>query len=105
MVLTPGGKVLTGEAAARSAGVVHEPATRQSGDVFNTPTDVCVHPASGDVFISDGYGNSRVHRFDRHGTHILSWGDSGTDPGLFNLPHSICLHPDLDKVMASHSIV
>ena len=91
MVLCPNGEVLTGAAAAGSAGVKYPPAERQSGVSFNTPTACCVHPVSGDIFVTDGYGNSRVHRFDRNGQHTLSWGDSGTDDGLFNLPHAICL--------------
>ena len=93
MVLCPKGKVLLGDDARSSAGVTHTPATKQSGEPFNTPTDVCVHGPTGDIFVSDGYGNSRVHRFDRDGKHILSWGTSGTDDGLFNLPHSICIGP------------
>ena len=40
---------------------------RQSGDIFNLPTDAIVDPDNGDIFISDGYGNSRVHKFDTEG--------------------------------------
>ena len=50
---------------------------------FNKPTDVWVDPKSGDIFITDGYGNSRVHRLKGDGTPILSWGTPGTDPGEF----------------------
>ena len=91
LVLCPNGSVLTGAAAVASAGVTYTPAERQSGVAFNTPTACCVHPQTGDIFVSDGYGNSRVHRFDRHGAPLLSWGLSGTDDGRFNLPHAICL--------------
>jgi DNA-binding beta-propeller fold protein YncE len=52
---------------------------------------VAVNPSNGDLFVSDGYGNSRVHRFDRRGRHIQSWGEPGTDPGQFSLPHNICM--------------
>jgi len=69
-------------------------APAQSGDPFNRPTDVAVDPGSGDIFISDGYHNSRVHRFDRDGNHILSWGESGTDDGQFSLPHNIAIFGD-----------
>ncbi|MEX0761702.1 MAG: peptidyl-alpha-hydroxyglycine alpha-amidating lyase family protein [Dehalococcoidia bacterium] len=68
-----------------------EPAPRQSGGMFNRPTDVAVSPTTGEVFISDGYGNSRVHRLDRDGNHILSFGEPGTDPGQFSLPHNLAL--------------
>ncbi len=71
-----------------------EAAPRQSGEMFNRPTDVAISPSNGDVFISDGYGNSRVHRLDTDGNHILSWGESGTDPGQFNLPHNLAMLDD-----------
>jgi hypothetical protein len=57
-------------------------------DVFNRPTDVA-WDAAGNIFISDGYGNSRVAKFDRNGVFIRSWGSRGTAPGQFNTPHSI----------------
>ena len=101
MVLGPDGTVLRGDAARASAGVAFEPAPKQSGRPFNTPTSVCVHGATGDIFVSDGYGNSRVHRFNEHGEHILSWGESGTDDGDFNLPHCICIGPDSQSVLVA----
>ncbi|MFL2646411.1 MAG: peptidyl-alpha-hydroxyglycine alpha-amidating lyase family protein [Dehalococcoidia bacterium] len=71
-----------------------EPAVFQSGDPFNRPTDVTIDPNSGDVFISDGYRNSRVHRYDSAGNHKLSWGSSGDRPGEFSLPHNIAMFGD-----------
>ena len=71
-----------------------EAAPRQSGEMFNRPTDATVNPATGDVFVSDGYGNSRVHRFDSDGGHIVSWGEPGTDAGCFNLPHNLAMLDD-----------
>lgn len=59
------------------------------GKPFNMPTDVAVDPATGDLFISDGYKNSAVHRFSAEGEHILSWGGPGVDPGEFCIPHNI----------------
>jgi len=47
--------------------------------------------ANGDMYISDGYGNSRVHRFAADGTLITSWGSPGSGPGEFNLPHGIAV--------------
>ena len=58
------------------------------GDPFNLPTDIAVAP-SGDMFVTDGYGNARVHKYAPDGTHLMSWGQPGTDPGQFNLPHGI----------------
>ena len=57
-------------------------------DVFNRPTDV-TWDSAGNIFISDGYGNSRVAKYDRNGVFIKSWGSRGTAPGQFNTPHSI----------------
>lgn len=58
------------------------------GDPFNLPTDIDVAP-SGELFVTDGYGNARVHKFDAQGRHIMSWGEPGTGPGQFNLPHGV----------------
>jgi DNA-binding beta-propeller fold protein YncE len=65
------------------------PATLQSGKPFNRPTHVALCPRTGDIYVSDGYGNSRVHKYDPRGRHLFSWGEPGTDPGCFNLPHNI----------------
>jgi DNA-binding beta-propeller fold protein YncE len=59
-------------------------------DQFNKPTDVAV-AASGDIYISDGYGNSRVIKFTKDGTFLKEWGKKGTGDGEFNIPHVICL--------------
>ncbi len=67
------------------------PSLRQGGEMFNRPTDVAINPLNGDIFISDGYGNSRVHRLDKDGNHILSWGEPGSDDGQFSLPHNIAM--------------
>jgi hypothetical protein len=57
---------------------------------LNLPTDMVVMPA-GDVFVTDGYGNNRVVHFDKNGKFVKAWGkrERGTDPGEFDLPHSI----------------
>ena len=57
---------------------------------FNVPTKVATSK-SGDIFVSDGYGNARVHRFSAEGKLIKSWGEPGTGPGQFNLPHGIAV--------------
>jgi DNA-binding beta-propeller fold protein YncE len=58
------------------------------GDPFNLPTDIAIAP-SGELFITDGYGNARVHKFTADGTHLFSWGEPGTRPGEFNMPHGV----------------
>ena len=73
---------------------------RQSGDIFNLPTDAIVDPDNGDIFISDGYGNSRVHKFDTEGNYIKSWGEPGSDEGKFSLPHNIAITSDKRLIVA-----
>ena len=48
---------------------------------------------------SDGYGNASVHRLASDGRHIQSWGSPGTEPGQFALPHSIAIHPALERLL------
>ncbi len=60
---------------------------------FNRPTNVALGP-NGDVYVTDGYGNARVHRFSAGGQLIRSWGEPGTGPGQFYLPHGICIDAD-----------
>jgi DNA-binding beta-propeller fold protein YncE len=55
---------------------------------FGRPTDIAWLP-DGTFFISDGYVNSRVMKFDKNGKFLMSWGTKGTGPGQFDLPHSI----------------
>ena len=55
---------------------------------FRQVTDVTWDPA-GNIFISDGYINSRVAKADRNGNWLKSWGTPGSKPGQFNTPHSI----------------
>ena len=62
----------------------------RGGPPFNRPTGVAV-TASGDIFVTDGYGNARVHRFDSSGRLQLSWGEPGGGPGQFRLPHDIAI--------------
>lgn len=58
------------------------------GDQFNRPTDVALDN-DGNIFVADGYGNSRIAKFDRNGRFLNSWGSRGSAPGQFNTPHSI----------------
>lgn len=71
-------------------GVPGEPAPLHSGEPFNQPTKVAIHPETGDLYISDGYGNARVHSYAANGHYLFSWGEFGTRPGQFNLVHSVC---------------
>ena len=57
---------------------------------FNRPTNLAIAP-NGDLYVTDGYGNSRVHRFSQAGKLLASWGEPGTGPGQFMLPHGIAV--------------
>jgi sugar lactone lactonase YvrE len=57
---------------------------------FKMPTKAVASPA-GDIYVSDGYGQSRVHRFSADGELLRSWGSQGTGPGQFTTPHAICI--------------
>jgi DNA-binding beta-propeller fold protein YncE len=78
---------LDGEVLATIGG----PAPAQSGLPFNRPTKVAFDQDTGEMYVSDGYGNARVHKYTAGGTHLYSWGEYGTDPGQFNLVHSIAV--------------
>ena len=60
----------------------------RGGPPFNRPTGVALS-SSGEIYVSDGYGNARVHRFSPDGNLLSSWGEPGPAPGQFRLPHSI----------------
>lgn len=57
---------------------------------LNMPTDMTI-AQNGDVFVSDGYGNSRIVHFDKTGKFIKAWGTMGTRPGQFSIPHAIAI--------------
>jgi hypothetical protein len=56
--------------------------------LFRQPTDV-TWDSSGNIYFTDGYVNSRVAKYDKNGDWVKSWGDYGTAPGQFRLPHAI----------------
>jgi DNA-binding beta-propeller fold protein YncE len=58
------------------------------GGPFNLPTDIAFAP-DGSMFMSDGYGNARVHKFSPQAEYMFSWGEPGAAPGQFNLPHGV----------------
>jgi DNA-binding beta-propeller fold protein YncE len=64
---------------------------KRGAEPFNLPTDVFVDK-DGTIYVSDGYGNARVHKFSKEGELIISWGEPGRGPGQFNLPHGIYVH-------------
>ena len=65
---------------------------KRAGPPFNRPTNAVVTP-DGDVLVTDGYGNARVHRFTAAGELVASWGEPGGGPGQFVLPHALIIDP------------
>ena len=65
------------------------------------PTDMAITP-TGEVFVSDGYGNNRVVHFDAAGKFVKEWGKMGTQPGEFSIPHAIAIDSK-DRVYAATS--
>ncbi len=84
--LSPEGRVLLSLGRMRIPGddVAH----------FNQPTDVAFD-REGNIYVTDGYGNSRVLKFDKYGNRLSGWGMKGSAPGQFDLPHTIAIDGDL----------
>ena len=70
------------------------------GEPFNRPTHAAVSKKNGDIFITDGYGNFRVHKYSADGDYIKSWGEPGIEPGQFLRPHNIAVDDD-DRVIVA----
>jgi hypothetical protein len=82
---TPEGKLLL------TLGTPGQATPFQEGRPFNRPTKVALDPKTGDLYVADGYGNSRIHKYSPDGKYLFSWGQPGSDPGEFNLVHSVCV--------------
>jgi DNA-binding beta-propeller fold protein YncE len=63
---------------------------RRAGPPFHYPTNVALSP-EGELYVTDGYGNARVHKFTPDGRLLLSWGEPGSGPGQFHLPHGVAV--------------
>ena len=89
LLLTIGTKGFRSDSGAKASDGIHGfHGVTRAGGPFNLPTDIVVSD-SGDLFITDGYGNCQVHRFSADGKHLHSWGEPGSGPGQFILPHGI----------------
>ena len=79
---TTDGKVLL------ELGTPGKPTPYMSGTPFHRCTHTALSP-KGEIYVSDGYGNSKVHKYSPDGKLLMSWGEPGTDPGQFNIVHNI----------------
>ena len=75
----------------------NNPAARWGGEPFNRPTSAAIMPSNGDIYVSDGYGNSRIHVYTGTGEYKFSWGSPGIDAGQFIRPHNIAVDSE-DRV-------
>jgi DNA-binding beta-propeller fold protein YncE len=92
---TPDGQLLqtlgiSGRPSDTGATSIDFRTVRHAGPPFNYPTNVAFSPAS-HLYVSDGYGNARVHQFSLDGRLLRSWGEPGTGPGQFRIPHGIAV--------------
>ena len=87
-----GRKAESSSEGARPIEPRNPPATPQDGR-FREPTDVAFD-SQGNIYISDGYINSRVAKYDMNGDWVMSWGEPGTGPGQLRTPHSIAIDRD-----------
>jgi hypothetical protein len=74
-------------------GIPGKPAPYMSGEPFHRCTHTALSP-KGEIYVSDGYGNARVHKFSPDGKLLMSWGEPGSGPGEFNIVHNICTDAD-----------
>ena len=86
--LTPDGKLLM------TLGKAGHPAPVMSGQPFNRPAHMAMDRRTGEFFVADGYGNAKVHKYSPDGKLLFSWGESGTDPGQFNIVHNLATDDD-----------
>jgi sugar lactone lactonase YvrE len=90
MLGEPGKVSDTGYGFGAEPAIHHNETVRRAAGPFNGCCNVAV-AANGDLFVADGYGNARIHHFDGEGRLLNSWGEVGTGPGEFHLPHGIAL--------------
>lgn len=82
-------------------GTAFQPAPASTGQPFNRPAHATV-ASNGDIYVSDGHGNARIHCFGPDGVLKFSWGSRGHGPGEFDTVHSVFIdHDDGDTVYAA----
>jgi DNA-binding beta-propeller fold protein YncE len=95
---TPEGRLLltlgtSGRPSDTGATSIDYRTIRRAGPPFHYPTNLALGP-TGDLYITDGYGNARVHCFTPDGGLLQSWGEPGSGPGQFHVPHGLAVDRD-----------
>jgi DNA-binding beta-propeller fold protein YncE len=93
---TPDGKLLftlgtSGKPSDTGATSIDYRTIKHSSDPFYFPTNMALSP-DGEIYVADGYGNARIHKFSAEGNLMLSWGAPGSGPGQFHVPHGIAVN-------------
>ncbi|MBI2823765.1 MAG: hypothetical protein HYX69_03625 [Planctomycetia bacterium] len=92
---TPDGRLLmtlgtSGHPSDTGATSIDFRTIRRAAGPFHYPTNVALGP-EGEIYVTDGYGNARVHKFAADGRLLFSWGEPGAAPGQFRVPHGIAV--------------
>jgi DNA-binding beta-propeller fold protein YncE len=92
---TPDGELLltlgtSGKPSETGASSLDYRTIRRAGPPFHYPTNLSI-ASDGNLYVTDGYGNARVHVFSPDGRLLFSWGEPGEGPGQFHLPHGIAV--------------
>jgi DNA-binding beta-propeller fold protein YncE len=92
---TPDGKLLltlgtSGKPSDTGATSMDYRSIRRAGPPFHYPTNLALGP-KGEMYVSDGYGNARIHQFSPEGRLLFSWGEPGSGPAQFHVPHGIAV--------------
>ena len=101
---TPDGRLLltlgtSGQPSDTGATSVDYRTIRRYGPPFHFPTNVALSP-EGEIYVSDGYGNARIHKFAPDGKLLFSWGEPGAELGQFHVPHGIAVDREGRVVVA-----
>ena len=92
---TPDGRLIwklgtSGQPSDTGATSIDYRTITHAGLPFYFPTNVALSP-EGDLYVADGYGNARIHKFSADGQLLFSWGEPGSGPGQFQVPHGIAV--------------
>ncbi len=101
---TPEGRLLltlgtSGHPSDTGATSIDYRTIRHAGLPFYFPTNVALSP-TGEIYVTDGYGNARVHKFSASGQLLFSWGTPGNGPGQFHVPHGIAVNENGEVFVA-----